>query len=225
MSTVNKIIRLHPDHISAYSLIVEKGTPFYEKYKFDMVRQEAGMGTEFLPDEDELYDMEKAGQKAFMDAGYRQYETSNYAKRGMECRHNIGYWTRADYLGLGIGAASLISNVRYTNTSDMDEYLSRCRHIHDVGDDIFKANLHVAADVIDKKGQMEEFMFLGLRMNEGVTREAFERAFGISIDAIYKDTIDSLKKQVLLVVKDGHIYLSERGKDVANYVMAQFLRD
>lgn len=195
MATVNKIIRLHPDHISAYSLIVEKGTPFYEKYKFDMVRQEAGMRTEFLPNEDELYDMEKAGQKAFMDAGYRQYETSNYAKRGMECRHNIGYWTRADYLGLGIGAASLISNVRYTNTSDMDEYLSRCRHIHDVGDDIFKANLHVAADVIDKKGQMEEFMFLGLRMNDGVTREDFERAFGISIDAIYKDTIDSLKNR------------------------------
>lgn len=225
MATVNKIIRLHPDHISAYSLIVEKGTPFYEKYKFDMVRQEAGMRTEFLPNEDELYDMEKAGQKAFMDAGYRQYETSNYAKRGMECRHNIGYWTRADYLGLGIGAASLISNVRYINTSDMDEYLSRCRHIHDVGDDIFKANLHVAADVIDKKGQMEEFMFLGLRMNDGVTREDFERAFGISIDAIYKDTIDSLKKQELLVVKAGHIYLSERGKDVANYVMAQFLKD
>ena len=107
MATVNKIIRLHPDHISAYSLIVEKGTPFYEKYKFDMVRQEAGMRTEFLPNEDELYDMEKAGQKAFMDAGYRQYETSNYAKRGMECRHNIGYWTRADYLGLGIGAHRL----------------------------------------------------------------------------------------------------------------------
>ena len=94
-----------------------------------------------------------------------------------------------------------------------------------MGDDIFNANLHVAADVIDKKGQMEEFMFLGLRMNEGVTREAFERTFGISIDAIYKDTIDSLKKQELLVVKDGHIYLSERGKDVANYVMAQFLMD
>lgn len=125
-----------------------------------MVRQEAGMRTEFLPNEDELYDMEKAGQKAFMDAGYRQYETSNYAKRGMECCHNIGYWTRADYLGLGIGAASLISNVRYTNTSDMDEYLSRCRHIHDVGDDIFKANLHVAADVIDKRDRWRSLCFL-----------------------------------------------------------------
>ena len=78
---------------------------------------------------------------------------------------------------------------------------------------------------LTREDEMAEFMFLGLRMNEGVTREAFERAFGISIDAIYKDTIDSLKKQELLVVKAGHIYLSERGKDVANYVMAQFLKD
>ena len=124
LKTVNKITRLQPDHISAYSLIVEKGTPFYEKYKFDMVRQEAGMRTEFLPNEDELYDMEMAGREVLKEAGYRQYEISNYAKKGMECRHNIGYWTRENYLGLGIGAASLIENVRYTNTSDIDDYLS-----------------------------------------------------------------------------------------------------
>ena len=223
MATVNKIIRLHPDHISAYSLIVEKGTPFYEKYKFDMVRQEAGMRTEFLPDEDELYDMEKAGQKAFMDAGYRQYETSNYAKRGMECRHNIGYWTRADYLGLGIGAASLISNVRYTNTSDMDEYLSRCRHIHDVGDDIFKANLHVAADVIDKKGQMEEFMFLGLRMTQGVSKKEFQEYFGTAIENIYGEVLKKYKKQGLLLEESGRIFLSREGIHVSNAVMADFL--
>ena len=223
MATVNKIIRLHPDHISAYSLIVEKGTPFYEKYKFDMVRQEAGMGTEFLPDEDELYDMEKAGQKAFMDAGYRQYETSNYAKRGMECRHNIGYWTRADYLGLGIGAASLISNVRYTNTSDMDEYLSRCRHIHDVGDDIFKANLHVAADVIDKKEQMEEFMFLGLRMTQGVSKKEFQEYFGTAIENIYGEVLKKYKKQGLLLEESGRIFLSREGIHVSNAVMAEFL--
>ena len=223
MATVNKIIRLHPDHISAYSLIVEKGTPFYEKYKVDMVRQEAGMRTEFLPDEDELYDMEKAGQKAFMDAGYRQYETSNYAKRGMECRHNIGYWTRADYLGLGIGAASLISNVRYTNTSDMDEYLSRCRHIHDVGDDIFKANLHVAADVIDKKGQMEEFMFLGLRMTQGVSKKEFQEYFGTAIENIYGEVLKKYKKQGLLLEESGRIFLSREGIHVSNAVMADFL--
>lgn len=225
LDTINRIIRLRPDHVSAYSLIVEKGTPFYEKYKFDMVRQEAGMRTEFLPNEDELYNMEKAGQAALKEADYRQYETSNYAREGMECRHNIGYWTRENYLGLGIGAASLIENVRYTNTSDISDYLSGCRNIHDVGEDIFRSNLHAAADVIDRKSQMEEFMFLGLRMNEGVTRENFEKAFGISIDAIYRDTIDSLKEQDLLIARAGHIYLSERGKDVANYCMAQFLMD
>ncbi len=225
LDTINRIIRLRPDHVSAYSLIVEKGTPFYEKYKFDMVRQEAGMRTEFLPNEDELYDMEKAGQAALKEAGYKQYETSNYSREGMECRHNIGYWTRENYLGLGIGAASLIENVRYTNTSDISDYLSGCRNIHDVGEDIFRSNLHVAADNIDRKSQMEEFMFLGLRMNEGVTRENFEKAFGISIDAVYRDTIDSLKEQDLLIARAGHIYLSERGKDVANYCMAQFLMD
>ncbi len=225
LDTINRIIRLRPDHVSAYSLIVEKGTPFYEKYKFDMVRQEAGMRTEFLPNEDELYNMEKAGQAALKEADYRQYETSNYAREGMECRHNIGYWTRENYLGLGIGAASLIENVRYTNTSDINDYLSGCRNIHNVGEDIFRSNLHAAADVIDRKSQMEEFMFLGLRMNEGVTRENFEKAFGISIDAIYRDTIDSLKEQDLLIARAGHIYLSERGKDVANYCMAQFLMD
>ena len=158
-----------------------------------------------------------------MDAGYRQYETSNYAKRGMECRHNIGYWIRADYLGLGIGAASLISNVRYTNTSDMDEYLSRCRHIHDVGDDIFKANLHVAADVIDKKEQMEEFMFLGLRMTQGVSKKEFQEYFGTAIENIYGEVLKKYKKQGLLLEESGRIFLSREGIHVSNAVMADFL--
>ena len=102
---------------------------------------------------------------------------------------------------------------RFCNTRNLLEYLENSRKPRIIRRD-------VAA--LSEKEQQEEFMFLGLRMNEGATREAFERAFGISIDAIYKDTIDSLKKQELLVVKDGHIYLSERGKDVANYVMSQF---
>ncbi len=104
----------------------------------------------------------------------------------------------------------------------MDEYLSRCRHIHDVGDDIFKANLHVAADVIDKKGQMEEFMFLGLRMNEGVTREAFERAFGISIDANLQGYDRQPEKTGAARGKGrAYLFISER-KEVANYFIAQF---
>lgn len=113
------------------------------KVQVDMVRQEAGMGTEFCLTRTSYMIWKRRDRRRLWMPAYRQYETSNYVKRGMECRHNIGYWTRADYLGLGIGAALLISNVRYTNTSDMDEYLSCRCHIHDVGDDIFKANLHV----------------------------------------------------------------------------------
>ena len=118
--TLQKVIRLKPEHISAYSLIIEKGTPFYEKYKFDMVRQEAGMKTELLPTEDDVYKMLKLTQLVLAKAGYDRYEISNYAKPGYECRHNIGYWTRENYLGLGLGAASLVDNVRYSNKRELD---------------------------------------------------------------------------------------------------------
>ena len=123
LKTLQKVVWLKPNHISAYSLIVEKGTPFYETYKFDAVRQEAGMPTEVLPNEDEVYRIYKMTQDYLNRAGYGQYEISNFAQPGYECEHNIGYWTRRNYLGLGLGAASLIENVRYTNTTDLYEYI------------------------------------------------------------------------------------------------------
>ena len=108
LDTLHKVIRLKPEHISAYSIIIEKNTPFYDEYKFDMVKQEAGMKPDVLPDEDEVYRMYKATQRTLDEAGYKQYEISNFAKKGYECRHNIGYWTRENSLGIGLGAASLI---------------------------------------------------------------------------------------------------------------------
>lgn len=103
LESLQTVIRLKPEHISAYSLIIEKGTPFYERYKFDAVKQEAGIHTEILPDEDEVYRIYKATQDVLKQAGYRQYEISNFAQPGYACRHNIGYWTRENYLGLGLG--------------------------------------------------------------------------------------------------------------------------
>ncbi len=94
LESLQTVIRLKPEHISAYSLIIEKGTPFYERYKFDAVKQEAGLHTEILPDEDEVYRIYKATQDVLKQAGYRQYEISNFAQPGYACRHNIGYWTR-----------------------------------------------------------------------------------------------------------------------------------
>lgn len=211
LETLYKVIKLRPEHISAYSLIIEKGTPFYDSYKFDLVKQQAGMRTDFLPSEDEEYRIYKATQEVLKQNGYIQYETSNYAQKGMECRHNIGYWTRENYLGVGLGAASLIDNVRYTNTSNIDTYL--------------QGEWIAAEEPITRKAQMEEFMFLGLRMNQGVSREDFEKNFNISIEAIYRESLEELKQKELLVARAGRIFLTDKGRDLSNYCLAKFLLD
>lgn len=213
--SLQQIIRLKPEHVSAYTLIVEKGTPFYERYKFDAVRQEAGLPTEVLPNEDEAYRMYKLTQLVLRKAGYIQYEISNYAKPGFACRHNVGYWTRENYLGLGLGAASLIENVRFSNTRDLYDYLDGVSQ---------PSCLRVEEDVLTKKAQMEEFMFLGLRLTAGVARSDFEQCFGMPIESVYRDVIENLKKQKLLKTAEGRIALTDKGMDLANYCMAQFLQ-
>ena len=235
--TLQRVIRLKPEHISAYSLIIEKGTPFYEKYKCDMVRQEAGMKTEELPTEDDTYKMLKLTQRVLAKAGYERYEISNYAKPGYACRHNVGYWTRENYLGLGLGAASLIDNVRYSNTRELYEYIEICRKLTFLPPEVFApeegmdapergwfgSNLHTEAAVVNRKAQMEEFMFLGLRMTEGISRNEFEANFGMPIEAAYVQVLPDLQAQKLIEKREGRVYLTDRGMDVANYVMAQFL--
>lgn len=237
MDSLQQVVRLKPEHISCYTLIVEKGTPFYEKYKFDAVAQQAGIRTEILPNEDEMYRIMKATQDILGNAGYEQYEISNFAKPGYACRHNIGYWTRENYLGLGLGAASLIENVRYSNTRELYEYMELCEQLQFLppeafaGEqdserpegDFFGSNLHVSADIISRKEQMEEFMFLGLRMNQGVTRADFEKNFGVPIEAVYLEVLNKLKRQELIMMREGRIALTDRGMDLGNYVMAKFL--
>lgn len=228
LSTLQKVVRLRPDHISAYSLIVEPGTPFYELYKKDLDRQESGMPTEVLPTEDEVYRIYKLTQQYLASAGYVQYEISNYAHPGFECEHNIGYWTRENYLGLGLGAASLIENIRYSNISDLMTYIENSQDMKwleykQEENSVIGTNLHASVDQILRKAQMEEFMFLGLRQKCGVTREQFEKNFGISIDAIYKDAFTYLKKEGLLEICAGRITLTEKGQDLSNFALAQFL--
>ncbi len=238
LHTLQKVVRLKPTHISVYSLIVEEGTPFYEAYKADLEKQEAGLQTQMLPTEDEVYRTTKMTQQFLAQAGYEQYEISNFAQPGYACEHNSGYWTRENYLGLGLGAASLIENVRYTNLMDMEEYIKQSYQIKLVMPECetplsaceslnfaqkYETNLHAAVDVVSRKAQMEEFMFLGLRMNCGVTRAKFEEYFGVPIEGIYGTALDTLKKQGLLKMSAGTITLTERGQDLSNYVLPQFL--
>ena len=256
-NTLQEVIRLKPEHISAYTLIVEKGTPFYDQFKFDAVRQEAGLSTEVLPSEDEAYQIYKMTQRMLTEAGFKQYEVSNYARRGYACKHNVGYWTRKNYLGMGLGAASLMDNVRYSNTRDLYTYIEESKHITvkeleyeeeefvGYGDKketelppntafwelerkmvtkrVLGVSLHESGQLLNRKAQMEEFMFLGLRMTDGVSRIDFEEAFGTPIEAVYRDVMIELKNEELLEVHAGQIRLTEKGMDLSNYAMAKFL--
>lgn len=229
LHTLQKVVRLRPNHISAYSLIIEEGTPFYEKYKPDLELQEAGKPTKVLPTEDEVYCITKLTQKFLAQMGYEQYEISNFAQPGFECVHNIGYWTRENYLGLGLGAASLLNDVRYANETDLDSYIQASEQIQPLafeqpdGHIEYGTNLHSSVDAVSRKSQMEEFMFLGLRMNCGVTRQQFQDLFGIPIEGVYKDALEHLKSEGLLEINAGRIVLTEKGQDLSNYALAQFI--
>lgn len=212
-------LRPRPAHISAYSLILEEGTPFYES------RPQ-------LPDEDTDREMYKITNDILSAAGYRRYEISNYALPGRECRHNIDCWRRKNYAGFGVGAASLVENARFRNISDRGAYESF--FLDSVGTDTtptagafgIAEQIREEKRVLSKEEQMEEFMFLGLRMREGVCAEEFERCFGVSLDQVYPGIVEDFCRKGLLQ-RTGRtkewISLTDYGIDVSNVVMARFL--
>ena len=206
--TLEKVLHLNPmpQHISAYSLIVEEGTPF-------AVMQEKGELP--LPDEDTERAMYEETIDVLSKYGFHRYEISNYALDGYECRHNVGYWTRKDYLGLGIGAASLIDNERFQNGRDLGAYLA---HPLDCRED---------EQMLTVQEQMEETMFLGLRLIRGVSYEQFEKQYGKSMETVYGPVIAQNISDGLLYTyeeKGEHrLALTKKGLDLSNYVMAQFL--
>lgn len=195
------VAALHPEHISAYSLIIEEGTPF-AKRKLN------------LPDEDTEYKMYEDTAGILEEYGYEQYEISNYAKKGLACRHNIGYWTRKEYLGLGLGAASLWGNQRFSNTSDFSAYLKESGSPETIREN---------REILSLEDEMSEFMFLGLRMTEGVSKAEFLESFGTPIESVYGKVLDKYKNMGLLEEKEGRIFLTRAGIHVSNGVMAELL--
>lgn len=213
--TLNKIIGLQPEHISAYSLILEEGTPFYEMYGED------GLYKEAIPSEEVDREMYHETKRMLQEAGYERYEISNYAKRGYACRHNVGYWRRREYLGLGLGASSLVNKERFHNTEDMKKYHEECSKFRNEGSILY----HIREDneKLSMDEEMEEFMFLGLRLSNGIELQEFEDTFAKSIDDVYGEVIQKLKMEQLIVVNEGRMYLTEMGMDVSNYVFSEFL--
>ena len=198
---LRKVAALHPEHISAYSLIIEERTPF-AKRKLN------------LPDEDTEYRMYEDTAGILAEYGYEQYEISNYAKKDLACQHNVGYWTRKEYLGLGLGAASLWGNQRFSNTSDFSLYLNNSG---------FPEKIRGDRETLSLEAEMSEFMFLGLRMTKGVSKAEFLEGFGVPIESVYGKILDKYKIVGLLEEKEGRIFLTRAGIHVSNGVMAEFL--
>ncbi|MCR5790601.1 MAG: radical SAM protein [Lachnospiraceae bacterium] len=237
--TLCKLIEFSPDHISAYSLILEKGTPFYVTYHpddavspgriiSDPERIPAGSLNEdhsektaksrlaspkALPDEEAERAQYYMVRDHLKQAGYERYEISNFARKGFESRHNTACWKRIPYLGLGLGASGFLNEIRFQNTIDLKTYLQ---------------NSHCQASLAEKRPlaryeQIEETMFLGLRMQEGVSKAAFKKTFGASVESFYEKELIRLKKDGLILDNDERICLTDRGIDYGNYVFSRFL--
>ncbi|MCD7955123.1 MAG: radical SAM protein [Lachnospiraceae bacterium] len=293
-NTLQRVLTLAPEHISAYSLIIEEGTPFYEKYHEDDLLRAGGEQPRFLPSEEDERHMVGLTERILGEAGYVHYEISNYALPGYECRHNIGYWRGTEYMGFGLGASSLLRNVPATGECAVTKGSVRCKNptdhaeyerlvlsgdrsdngrdvlslptcdvggallsspgcdtdsvgqnqnipvggthnagqnqnipvggAHDVGQ-----NQNIPAfdeesfQILSVNDEMSEFMFLGLRMLSGVSENEFFSRFGIPIDTVYGAVLERLLSLKLLRRENGRIFLTRRGLDLSNPVMAEFL--
>lgn len=204
------VTSLGPDHLSCYSLILEEGTPLLARY-------EAGTLPP-LPDEETDRAMVHETDAWLAAHGYEQYEISNYARPGHACRHNIGYWTGHEYLGLGLGSSSYLQTtdgwIRCQNVSDPAVYEA---HAADL------SAIHENVEYLTPEDRMEEFLFLGLRMNQGVSEITFRERFGRDLEDVYPGITQQHVNTGLLTRQSNRIILTERGRDLANTVMSSYI--
>lgn len=201
-STLRDAVALEPEHISAYSLIVEEGTP--------LARQVA-RGEAELPDEDAAVDMHREAVHFLSEAGYERYEISNYARPGRACRHNIIYWERGEYLGLGCAAHSLVGETRFENPRDLDRYLAGERQLN--------------VEHIDRQEAMEEMLMLATRMCRGMNLADYRRQFGEDFLRTRMRMLERLRKMGLVEWSADFLWLTERGLELQNAVVVELLEE
>lgn len=205
IETLDAAIALHPEHISAYSLIVEEGTPFAQMY-------ENGV---YQPTEEDLdRQMYHIAIQKLAQAGYHQYEISNFAQTGKQSVHNQIYWQDDCYLGFGLGAHSYWDGARFHNSYDLDQYITLGKK------GIFPQE---EKEILTQAEAYAEFMFMGLRMTDGICKERFLERFGVSVSQIYGTQLQQLQVQGLLEETPTHYRLTPFGIDVSNQVFMAFL--
>ena len=207
ISSINDILEMNPEHISVYSLILEEGTKFYEKWEKNAL---------ILPDDEEERNMYWTVKKMLEQAGYIHYEISNFAKPGFESKHNLDCWNQKEYIGVGVAAHSYTNNIRYSNIDNIEQYIQNYKN----GSELDNLVFHEKQDMQNK---MKEYMILGLRKIEGIQIQEFKRKFGNNPIMLFKKELDKLVKEDLIEIDGDIIKLTFKGLDLANLVWEEFI--
>ena len=197
---LEKITKLNPEHISVYSLILEEGTPFYNKYNENKIK---------LPDEELERNMYWYVKNTLENNGYMHYEISNFSKKGFESKHNMNCWNQEEYLGFGVAAHSYNNKIRYSNTNSIEEYIKGSNKI-----------IHEEQTLEDIQ---KEYMLLGLRKIEGINIQKFKNKFAQNPIFIFKEQLNKLVDEELIIVDGNEIKLTNKGLDLANIVWEEFV--
>ncbi|MEG1287663.1 MAG: radical SAM family heme chaperone HemW [Clostridium sp.] len=205
--TLDTIAKIGPEHISAYSLIIEEGTCFYKMWNDNKLE---------LPCEDHEREMYEITKSTLNKYGYNQYEISNYSKDGFECEHNKVYWRCLPYLGVGSSSSSFMDGYRFKNINNVKEYIENISSNRIVEEEREKNS---------KEDNIEEFMFMGLRLIEGINKNEFKTRFGINISSIYQGIIDKNILDGLIKEESNRLFLTEKGIELSNKVMSEFILD
>ncbi len=203
--TVNKIIDEEVKHISFYSLKLEKGTPMFLMEKDHKI---------FMPEESTEREMYYIGREIMENKKMYQYEISNFAKLGFECKHNLKYWNQEEYIGFGPSSHSFLNNERYSNISNINEFCDNAEK------DIFNRTIQ---ESLDDKALEFEYIMLKLRLTEGLNLNIFNKKFNIDFNKKYSRQIDYLSKNKLLIYNEENIKLTQLGMDVSNFVFEKFM--
>ena len=205
--SINNIIKLSPEHISTYSLILEEGTPFYNKLEANEIT---------LPSDEIERKMYWLVKTKLEEAGYTHYEISNFAKKGYESKHNLACWNQEEYIGIGAAAHSYTNNVRYSNVDTIEEYINN----YETGNEVDNIIFH---EKQNKTSKMQEFMLLGLRKIDGVHIQDFKNKFGENPIFLYRKELEKLVNENLVEIDGDTIKLTNQGLDLANLVWEEFV--
>jgi len=220
-ASLEEALSYSPEHLSLYGLMLEEGTPLYERYNGESNDDKTDGSTravqsDLLPDDDVQAEMHEWAVERLSQAGYRHYETSNFARPGYECRHNLGYWRGADYLGLGPGGVSCLNRARWKNIEEVRTYQSRLQNGQNPVDE-------AGREALTLHECMAERMILGLRLEEGVSITLFRDDFGVDLRDIYRDVLERYKDKDVFMLQGGYLRLNPKYSFVANSILEEFV--